>query len=336
MLAFFCLVVLFGCSKKTGREPENLLWVFNGGTMGTTYSVKVSVDPSVPKEEKELAAEIEQTLLDFNQIMSTYIEGSELSSLNKAPVGEWLSISEALTKVLDISAAVYIQSDGAFDITVGPLVNLWGFGPESITRVPSDADIDAVQHRIGMKLIQRRKGQLKKLNDVYIDLSAVAKGYAADVVASLLESHGIHNYMVEIGGELKIRGHNPVGNTWTIGIEKPTLGHSGALQKLTGDNIAIATSGDYRNYYEKDGVRISHTINPVSGKPISHKLVSVTVVTERGGYADAYATALNVLGPDKGLALAKQQKLAAFFIIRDGESYRFEETQLFRKYTLDK
>lgn len=335
LLAFFCLFFLVACSKQSNIDSNKVLWVFNGATMGTTYSVKVSVDSDVPQKEKQLAEEIQTALIEFNQSMSTYIEDSELSLINKASKDEWLPLSDSLATVLDMSAAIFIQSNGAFDVTVGPLVNLWGFGPESITHVPSDPDIEKVKRRIGMRLIQRKGQSLKKLGDVYIDLSAVAKGYATDVIAELLESHNIYDYMVEIGGELKIRGNSTKGKTWTIGIEKPSLGHTGALQKLTGDNIAIATSGDYRNYYERGGVRISHTIDPVTGKPINHKLVSVTVVTESGGYADAYATALNVLGPEKGLDLAEQQKLAAFFIIRDGESFRFEQTKLFQKYTVE-
>ena len=304
--------------------------------MGTEYSIKV-VPPELLANtsgitQTALAQEIEQRLQDFNQRMSTYIDDSELSLLNQAEVGAWLPLSPMMAEVLQISHRVYEQSEGAFDITVGPLVNLWGFGPQARDTTPTEREINESREYVGMHHVALEHDLLRKNATVYMDLSAVAKGFATDVVARALEAHDLHNYMVEIGGELKIRGRNPRGQTWVIGIEKPTFGHSGAVQALTGDNIAIATSGDYRNYYEQDGKRISHTIDPVSGKPIDHTLVSVTVVTAEGGYADAYATALNVLGPERAKAMAARENLAVFFVVRAGESYQLSFTEPFEQY----
>ncbi len=309
--------------------------------MGTTYSVKVLAPESrldqaamtqVTMAQARLAEVIDQRLLVFNQHMSTYISDSELSLLNQATLDTWLPISPMMLEVLQTSRRVYQQSEGAFDITVGPLVNVWGFGPEDRASTPSLQEVQQAREHVGMQHVLLDGEQLKKTAPVYMDLSAVAKGFATDVLARLLESHGFYDYMVEIGGELKIRGRNPRGSTWVIGIEKPTFGRSGSVQALTGDNVAIATSGDYRNYYEQDGKRVSHTIDPLTGAPITHALVSVTVVSASGALADAYATALNVLGPERARAMAERENLAAFFVVREGESYQLSFTEPFKQY----
>ncbi len=331
LLAFFCVTFLLSCAKKDLADERYLIQV-DGKTMGSTYSVKALAPEALEGADKALAAEIDAALATYNLVMSTYIDGSEISRVNGMPVGEWIAISDALQEILQLSQRISAKSGGAFDITVGPLVNLWGFGPEEREAPPGDDQVAVVRSLVGYEKLVLATGKLKKRADLYLDLSAIAKGHATDLVASLLESKNIRDYMVEIGGELKIRGRNPRGESWIIGIEKPALGREGAMQAVSGDNIAIATSGDYRNYYEAAGVRVSHTIDPVSGFPIRHNLASVTVIAARGGVADAYATAINVLGPEAGYALALRENLAAFFIIRNNGAFTVKYTAEFERY----
>lgn len=336
-LAFFLIVFISIVASSCSNEEQNVRLeqlFFSGDTMGTTYSIKAIVAPDNDVDMAALAADIEKLLQSYNDIMSTYIDDSELSRFNQAPVSQWVLLSDDLLDILDVSEKVSMVSGGAFDITLGPLINLWGFGPTTRSTPPSDDKINQVKADIGHHFIEIDidNKRARRQKDVEVSLSAVAKGHATDVVARFLEINAIHNYMIEIGGELKIRGVNQRNTHWKIGIEKPALGRTGVVQAVTGDNIAIATSGEYRNYYEENGVRVSHTLNPVTGKPIQHKLASVTVVTEFGGYADAYATALNVLGPKQGYQLAQKEKLAAFFIVSEGDSFRVKYTDEFEKY----
>lgn len=336
-LAFFCIVfsatLLCACSFED--KNNNLFFHIDGPTMGTTYSIKGFLPQDYSINQNSLGVEVEKALKGFNSVMSTYLETSELSKLNRAPKNEWLDVSRDLEKVIQISSLVYAKSKGAFDVTVGPLVNLWGFGPTDVEILPSQEQLDEVRARVGFDKIEIAEGKLKKTKDVYIDLSAVAKGYATDVVADILEANGITNYMVEIGGELRLRGVNRQGKAWIIGIEKPTLGREGAMMGVSGENIAIATSGEYRNYYEKNGIRVSHTVDPATGRPITHNLASVTVIADSGGYADAWATAINVLGVERGLALATEMDMAAFFIIRAGDGFDVKYTQAFEQYMVE-
>jgi len=293
--------------------------------MGTTYSVKVITEGLNPvKGADELQKQIDARLKDINQVMSTYIPDSEISLLNKASQTEVMSVSSELLDIILTSQKISEDTAGAFDISVGPLVNLWGFGPEELEqKLPSDAAVAAVMQRVGYhKLaIDKTASTLQKQADLYLDLSAIAKGYGVDEIAELLEAENFHNFMVEIGGEIRIKGRNPQRKPWTIGVENPSLFKSGHRQAVASEDAAIATSGDYRNYREVEGKRFSHTIDPVSGKPITHNLTSVTVITHSAALADAYATAINVLGPEKGLAFAEEHQLAAFFILRKDHLY---------------
>ncbi len=334
-LAFFCCVIisLLACEQRANNDGlplDSAYKLMRGSTMGTSYAIKAKLPDSVSPEK--LHDDIEKQLQDFNQIMSTYIDTSEISLLNQSPVQQEIEISEALREVIEISLDVSEKTGGAFDITVGPLVNLWGFGPVEVSSAPNEAHVEAVMGRVGVKNIVLHNNMLTKTAEIEMDLSAVAKGHATDVIGELLEENNVDHYMIEIGGEIKLRGMSPSGHVWRIGVEKPALGREGAVQVVAGENIAIATSGDYRNFYEKDGKRISHTIDPTTGMPIEHALASVTVVTEHGGYADAYATALNVLGPDKGFALAEELGLAAFFIVREGDDFGVKYTTNFEQY----
>ncbi len=325
---FVFSILLSACSPK----PQE--YVYRGETMGTSYTVKVVTfdKQTVPENMQQ---KIDSTLVDFNLIMSTYIKDSELSRLNRAPENAWVSVGPALYYLLDMSKQLSELTDGAFDVTVGPLVNLWGFGPDEASMTEPDEKVLAVtRERVGHHLFELDydKSSINRKADIYIDLSAIAKGYGTDVLAGLLEKHHFNNFMIEIGGELFLKGHNAQGEWWTIGVEKPTLGHEGAVQAISVSNAGVATSGDYRNYHEINGKRYSHTINPDTGKPIEHNLASVTVIAPSGAEADALATALNVMGPEKGYNFAVKNGLAVYMLIHEGGAFTNKFTPEFEKY----
>ncbi|WP_299768248.1 FAD:protein FMN transferase [uncultured Pseudoteredinibacter sp.] len=338
LLAFFCLgtaVFLSGCSQKV--EP----WRFSGPTMGTQYNVAV-VPPKGERNESfscdqtELAKRIENSLALTNQQMSHYIADSELSKLSAMAAGESAQLSADMEKVLRLSERLYKLSDGAFDITIGPLVNLWGFGPKSSPEdaVPSQEQIADAMALSGGDSLEISGSSLKKGKAVELNLSAVAKGYGADKVAEALESCGAFNYLVEVGGELMLKGMSHRGTPWKIAVEKPSSSLAGqSMQRLIAvSDKGVATSGDYRNYFEKEGVRYSHTIDPRTGRPITHALASVTVLAPSSAEADAWATVITVAGPEQGMALAEQENLAVFMLVKTNSGFKEKYSSAFATY----
>tara|TARA_Y100000741_G_scaffold95872_2_gene71274 strand:- start:6772 stop:7746 length:975 start_codon:yes stop_codon:yes gene_type:complete len=306
--------------------------LINGLTMGTTYSIKIKTADAVVNQEK-IRADIEKILLEINQKMSTYIVDSELSVINFSNSLDSNLISDDLFKVISHANTISKTTNGAFDITVGPLVNLWGFGPDkSENKIPPNEEIELIKKNIGYKKIYLNKEttSIKKLHpDLYVDLSGIAKGFAVDKIALYLNSYNLENYLVEIGGELIAKGTNEDNEVWQIGIENP----NNNLAKIIGlKDIAMATSGDYRNYFEKNGVRYSHTINPNTGKPIKHKLASVTVLDKTAMNADALATAFMVLGPAKTIELANELKIGVYLIIKNDENFYEEYNEYFEPF----
>lgn len=332
-IALFWLCLFVAACSKESHEVTPL----SGAVMGTYYLVKV-VDRPKELRLRELEENIDQLLHDVDARMSTYRADSELSRFNTVKSTEWVPASSDLIEVIDQALEVSRNTNGAFDITVGPLVNLWGFGPEiKADQVPSEQQIQAEMARVGYRHVHVRRNPpavRKDVETVYLDLSALAKGYAVDRVADYLERLGISNYMVEVGGELRLKGHSERGTPWKIALEKPTPGEREIYEVVQLDKQGVATSGDYRNYFEKDGQRYSHTIDPRSGRSIDHRLASVTVVAETSMYADAMATALMVAGPDAGLKLAQEQDIAAYFIIKSGDGFTATATDPFQKYML--
>lgn len=324
------------CLAGCEQPPEYELAKFSGRTMGTTYHITVvsDADVSLGIDTEALQREVDQQLELINQLMSTYIPDSELMVFNHSEVGQWSELSEPLLEVLKISRDISEASAGAFDITVGPLVNLWGFGPEMRPeKVPTDAELAAARALTGYHKLEIQGGKARRTAPVFIDLSAVAKGYGVDWIARLLTEQGIANYMVEIGGEVRVKGHSPRGGNWRIAVEQPSMLAGSAAKALSLSDHAIATSGDYRNYFEVDGVRYSHTIDPATGRPITHKLVSVTVVADTAARADAWATALNVLGPEKGMQVAEKEQLAVYMIIKNDTGFTESQSSLFSQFT---
>lgn len=297
--------------------------------MGTSYSIKI-VDLPAAIDSKILDRNIAQLLAEINGLMSTYQEDSELSCFNRSRSTHWIAVSSELVKVLAEAQKISRLSGGAFDVTVGPLVNLWGFGPSQHTdKIPSLRQVEAEKEKVNFKLLKVRNlppALKKQRGDIYVDLSAIAKGYGVDRVAELLESQGIYNYLVDIGGEERIKGYGPEGIPWRIAIEQPVTGERKVERILELTAGAVATSGDYRNYFEQNGKRYSHIIVPSTGWPITHKLASVTVLTAMAMHADALATALLVLGPEQGFQLAEREQIAALFLIKTPEGFMEKAT----------
>ncbi len=344
MLASFLLcasLLLIACS-----DHENLLDTSNevirisGQTMGTTYNVTVlipSANRSESVDKKAIQIAIDQSLHDVNQIMSTYIEGSELSLLNDGKSNQWLKLSKPLFDVLSLSKAIHLESDGAFDVTIAPLVNLWGFGPLfSVDKIPHRPEIDDSMRYVDSNLwaLDGESNSIIKHKPVQIDLSAIAKGYGVDVIAELLNDFGLHNYLVEIGGEVRVSGFNSENNLWRIGIETPVVGPQREIQKIISiTDTSMATSGNYRNFFEVDGNTYSHTLDPRTGFPVKHELVSVTVLASDCARADALATAFNVMGYEKALLMANSQNIPAFFIIKSPEGFTEFTSNTFTEVT---
>lgn len=298
------------------RQEEKIpMWRVEGSVMGTTYRVQV-VDHTAPDADK-----IHQVLENVNQSMSTYLKSSELSRLNTHSSQAPFKISEALQSVLQESQMIGEQSGGAFDVTIGPLVNAWGFGPDGRVTPPSVEQIEALKAGIGyqkFKLNPQEKSVTKLDPTLYIDLSGIAKGFGVDQVAEHLQSLGYTRYWVEVGGEVRAFGFNADDLAWRAGIERPAgEGRRAVYMVLPIQNTSIATSGDYRNrYIDAQGVLRSHTIDPRTGQPVTHQLASVSVIHSKNSSADAWATALNVLGPTEGLKVANQHHIAALFLVR--------------------
>lgn len=281
--------------------------------------------------------QLDQRLATLNHRLSTYIVESELSQINLASVGHCIGISEDLWRVLEVADDVARLSEGAFDITIGPIVDLWGFGAsDGDYRVPHSEEIVALMPMVGAKSgLQLDKEQrcLLKRKALKIDLSAVAKGYAVDELANILHALGATSFMIEVGGELRMAGNNARGKPWRIAIEKPETAARQVQEVLSLSGVGLATSGDYRNYFEVDGRRYSHTIDPRTGYPVKHDLASVTVVSANTAKADALATAILVLGPDEGMRLATQHGIAAFLVSRSAQGvFSTQHTAAFSPY----
>lgn len=303
--------------------------------MGTSYHITLVAEEGqrLNADVSVLQAAIDAELASINQHMSTYIPDSEIMQVNRAAVDEWVVVSEPLRQVLAISQKISEKSEGAFDITVGPLVDLWGFGPSPSSHERPDADaLAAARAKVGYQHLELIGHQLRKAAQVQLDLSAVAKGYGVDWIADFLTERGYKNYMVEIGGELRLKGVNALGEPWRIAVEHPEELQGSVRRVIAITDAGMATSGDYRHYFEQDGKRYSHTLDPVTGYPIEHTLASVTVIAPTSAEADAWATALNVLGPEKGMQLANNENLAVYMIVKEPGGFVDRYSDAFAAY----
>jgi len=325
------LSLLTGCFPSKNLDKQEVL--LQGRTMGTTYNIKVIIENN-SINTVELQQEIDSALVQLNQEMSTYIKDSELSRFNQLRSSEPVTLSTGLARVIKEAIRLGKLTKGSLDVTVGPLVNLWGFGPEyRLDNVPSDELLQQTKEKVGIEHIVLNGNQLSKsIDDIYIDLSTIAKGYGVDLVAELIEHKGIHNYLVEIGGELKLKGFKSSGELWHVAIEKPVTHERAVQQVIVPKDNAVATSGDYRIYFESDGERFSHIINPKTGKPIKHKLVSVTVIHPSSMTADGISTAMMVMGEEKALKFAQENDFAAYFISKSENGFVEQSTVKFSQF----
>jgi thiamine biosynthesis lipoprotein len=328
VLAAAPLLGLAGCGRPGSRAGVTRL---AGKTMGTTYGVVVA-DLQEGIDRRVLHRDLEGILGRVDAQMSTYRPDSELSRFNDAPPGAWVEASADTLTVTAAALEVARLSAGAFDPTVGALVDAWGFGPG-----PAAAPVAAggLVSKIGHDLVETRSrppALSKQRGEVRLDLSSIAKGFALDRIAAQLDGIGAAHYLIEIGGELRGRGRAPHGGPWRVGIEQPVAGARTVRRVVRLDGRSLATSGDYVDYFERDGRRFSHIIDPRNGRPVDHDLASVSVVAETAMRADALSTALMVLGPEEGLRLALREDIAALFVRREGQELAEQRTPALEPY----
>ncbi|MEM1272346.1 MAG: FAD:protein FMN transferase [Pseudomonadota bacterium] len=295
------------------------MFSITGQTMGTSYSV-VAVDHAHELNEPQIAAAIDAALQEVNQQMSNWDPMSEISRFNARNSTEPVAISEPLAHVIAAAEEVNRASEGRFDTTMGPLIELWGFGASGAPTMPQPADIARALERSGhSRSLALADGTLRKqLPEANVYLAAIGKGFGADHVGRALASLGIRDFMVEIGGDLYATGRNADGLPWQIGIETPSARQIGVHEVIGLTGMGLASSGDYRNFFERDGARYSHVIDPTTGRPITHQTGSATVIANNAMLADAWATAMLTLGRERGLEIAEAEGLAVMFIDRNG------------------
>ncbi|MBC1185067.1 MULTISPECIES: FAD:protein FMN transferase ApbE [Kluyvera] len=331
------VILLAGCDNTSApATPKAQVTVLDGKTMGTFWRVSVV---GLDQNRAENLRQKVQTLLDGDdQLLSTWKNDSALMRFNQSQSTTPWPVSEGMADIVTESLRIGQKTQGAMDITVGPLVNLWGFGPDKQpVKTPTQAQIDAAKARTGLKnlTVINRAGQQylqKAIPDLYVDLSTVGEGYAADHLARLMIEEGISRYLVSVGGALVSRGMNADGQPWRVAIQKPT-DRENAVQAIVDINgHGISTSGSYRNYYELDGQRISHVIDPQTGRPITHKLVSVTVIAPTALEADGWDTGLMVLGTEKAQQVVREQGLAVYMIMKEGDGFTTWMSPQFRAF----
>ncbi len=315
-------------------SPTSQIQSLSGESMGSTWSLRYEgADPSVQAIRKAVEARLD--IVDRQ--MSTWKPDSDLSGFNAASAGTWLSLPPELFKVVAAASRLAKETNGAYDPTVGPLVELWGFGPTGSRREPPDAaSIEVARERTGSQRLRLdpSKRSILQAGDVRLDLSSIAPGFALDFIGDYLESQGIRNYLLEVGGELRGRGWRTDGNPWRVAIEHP-LANDSADGRVTAQhvialrNASLGSSGDYRHFFEDGGRRYAHRIDPRTGYPLDNAVASVTVMASLGIDADPLATALSVLGVEEGLAFADQHGVAALFIVRKGTGFEEHMTDSF-------
>ncbi|WP_251358386.1 FAD:protein FMN transferase [Kangiella sp. TOML190] len=322
------VTLISSCSQETHYKK------IIGSTMGTNYSVIAKISH---QNINQIHQEIETELNDINQLMSTYISDSEINRFNQLQDNTCFTFSDKTWQVLLASKQVYEETNGAFDITLGPLISRWGFNVEQYAeKVPTPQEIAQLLTQVGTNKLSYDLDQQciqKTRPDITINLSAIAKGYGVDRLATIVEQHHISDYLVEIGGEVKASGLKNFNQNWKIAVEKPST--AGQRQQSIIVNLldsSIATSGDYRNYFVHQGKRFSHTIDPTNGYPVTHQLTSISVIHPSNMMADAYATALNVLGTKQAYEFAKKHQLAIYTISQNGAKVEVDSNRRFKDY----
>lgn len=339
MKKLFTLIISSLFLTACEKAPEQI--TLSGKTMGTTYTVKY-IDNGEVKDlisPEKMKNELDKLLIEVNNQMSTYQPDSEISRFNQLKQADQaVEISQDFAKVVEEAIRLNRLTEGALDVTVGPLVNLWGFGPDKrLNKVPTPEQIAERSAYVGIDKIllkaENKPTLTKSEPNLYLDLSSIAKGFGVDKLAEQLETIGVSNYLVEIGGELRGKGKNLQGLDWRIAIEQPTLAQGQAAQiTVPLHNLAMATSGNYRNYFEDEqGNRLSHIIDPKQLRPVNHNLASITVLAPNTMTADGLSTGLFVLGTEKALELAEREKLAVFLIIKKDDTFETQMSSEFQR-----
>lgn len=314
------------------REDASDLLRLEGKTMGTTWSVLLAKQ-SADVDPKDLQVQLQRRLDRINTQMSTYDPTSEISRFNDSGSSDWFPVSPDTAEVVELAQEISHLSSGAFDVTVGPLVDLWGFGPRPRgERRPSDSQIESLRRQTGYHHLGVRRSPAALRKDIpglRVDLSAIAKGYAVDRLADTLIARGFTDMVVEIGGEMLIKGRHPGGTLWRIAVEKPVPGQRSVERVFTLTDTGMATSGNYRNFFIENGQRYGHTIDPATGRPVRHRLASVTVLAATSARADALATALMAMGDEKARELCRREKIAAYLLVHQGEGTHAIMTEAF-------
>jgi thiamine biosynthesis lipoprotein len=323
--------MVFGFVRASAEE----LSIFSGATMGTQYKVTI-VGTVLP----ELHGKIDTKLAHINALMSTYDPKSELSQFNQSRSTDWFNVSAETAHVVSFSLQLSKATQGAFDPTVGPAVNLWGFGPAGRrTKPPTTAEVAAIRHSIGYQQLAvcQDPPAIKKTNPtVYVDLSAVAKGYAVDELSKLLVGEGYNSFLVAIGGEIFARGKKPDGTAWQVGIEEPGQDVKSVKRIFQLVDMAVSTSGEWRNTFQHDGKGYSHIIDPRTAEPVTHDLASVTVFAESNIQTDSLSTALMVMGAETGIKWCDEHHVAAlFYIRRDDDDFDAHITDAAKSFEVD-
>ncbi|AZD14914.1 FAD:protein FMN transferase [Pseudomonas chlororaphis] len=303
-------MALAGCGRGDSLES------FGGPTMGSTYSIKY-VRRAGLAAPSEVQAQVERILAQIDRQMSTYRSDSDIERFNDLPANSCQAMPAAVLRLIEIGQQLSRDSQGAFDLTVEPLLNLWGFGPQGRGEaVPSDTALAQVRQRVGYTHLRIEGDQLCKDAAVEVDFNSIAAGHAVDRIAARLAEMGIDSYLVEATGELKAVGRKPDGSAWRIALEEPRDDRQLAERVIAVDGYGVSTSGDYRNYFQRDGQRYSHAFDARTGRPVEHGLASVTVIHPAAVMADGLSTLLLILGPERGWDYAEKHDIAAFFVIR--------------------
>ena len=329
IFALFCALLAAACA----RSPQEL--TLSGPTMGTTYTVKV-IAPPASLDGARLRETIDDVLAQIDRSMSGYRGDSEVVRFNASVSTQWYEVSADLAAVVQVALDISEKSGGAFDITVGPIVAAWGFGPAGQPQVlPSTEQIAQIGAAVGHRKLHVRldpPALRKDVAELSIDLNGIAPGFAVDRLADRLLAMHVDNFMVDIGGEIRTHGRSARGEPWHIAIEHPVDTQRAPYAGVWLAGASISTSGEYRDYYERDGRRYSHTIDPRTGRPLDRAPGSVAVIAASTAMADGWATALNVLGPHEGLALAAKEHLPVLFIERQGDGWQSQSTAEFEHY----
>ena len=313
-ILIICFLLNFSCSQEKNYNAQ-----IKGNTMGTYYFIEV-IDVPIELNIKNIEIEIKNTLKKANKILSNWDKDSEISIINKTNKTTAIKISDELNEVFKTAKEINAKSNGFFDLTLDPIIELWGFGYKSkqMQIIPKDNQIKNILSLIGQKSFLEMNFDnnelIKKNKDIKINLSSIGKGYGIDLIGKKLDQLGINNYIINIGGDILTKGYNSKKENWVIGIENPNLKEKLIKEIVNLTNKGLATSGDYKNFFTKDGKRYSHIINPKTGKPIMHSTKSVTVIHENSMKADGWATAFLALGSLEGLKIADKEKIAVLFI----------------------